>query len=109
MQNSETFNRFFRSNLDAICADGVCGNPTEAQRTAAFYANLLRDGLTGRDDYSWSDFCDEINPLCEDRKSFKRDENIAARRILCDAFRDASEGCKAVRQHARITQGLGAL
>ena len=104
MVNSETFDRFFRTNLNAICAEGVTGNPTEVQRTAAHYANLLRDGLRFGD-YSWQDFCDEIAPLREDAKSFKRDEYEGAFQILLNGKRDAHEGCKAVRQHTRITRG----
>lgn len=105
MTYQATWTRFFLSNLDTICGNAVCGDATEGQRTAAWYADKIRYALKFSDDYTYHDAQQDIAAHIEKRSAFRRAEYVEAKELLSAAFRDASEGASAVRQHARVTQG----
>ena len=105
MNYQATWTRFFLRDLNAICGNAVCGDATEGQRTAAWYAARICDGLRDRDDYTYFDAQQDIAAHIEKRSAFRRAEYIEAREILSAAFLAASDGARAVQQHARIMQG----
>ena len=89
---------FLRKNLDRIILDGGLGHPTEAQRTAAFYARRLRDDLDYPGDYGLAEFRADIDAWCDGFSSRRADFRVA-RNIIMDAFDDAARGASAVAAH----------
>ena len=92
---------FLRKNLDRIVLDGSLGCPTEAQRTAAFYAERLRKNLDRPGYYELAEFRADIDAWC-DGFSSRRAEYRFARNIIMDAFDDAARGASAVAAHRAL-------